>query len=217
MLVLVQALQRVGDKNHVRHSMGVTTTRMNQHQHQVGHSVGHCFCLSDVPCTKIPANDLFVDGFVSCTFGPGDANNYLMLLLRTQHFVPYYGIVYHQGAWHITRNAQYLQGTSPGVPPVANLPLDYDMRETHGTIVPQRRWTPADEIDFRRHVEDAVLQLPIFFANRNGGIGFWLPDILRGCDRDILNGGSFAALGGKASTQVRINVSQLFQSVVIIT
>jgi len=159
-------------------------------------------------------NDVFVDGFVSRTFGPGDAHNYLILLLRTpprQHFLPYYGILFHQGSWYITRNAQYFQGTSPGVPPVTTSPLDYSIRETQGTVVPQRRWTPADEVDVRRFVEGAVLQLPIFFINRNGSIGFRLPDILRGCDRDLLDGDRFAPLGGRSSVHIRINVSAPFR------
>lgn len=51
--------------------------------------------------------------------------------------------------------------------------------------VPQRRWTPADEVDFRRHVAGAAPKLPNFFVNRNCNIGFPLVDILRGRDRDV--------------------------------
>ncbi|KAI9447194.1 hypothetical protein BJY52DRAFT_1193522 [Lactarius psammicola] len=154
------------------------------------------------------STDVLVDGFVTRTFTPEDANKYFILLLRTppsQHFLGYYGIVYHQGSWVVTRNANLVQGTSPGVPLQATPLLDRSISATHGTIVPQRRWTPADEVDIRRHVESAQLQLPIFFVNRNGGLGFWLPDILRGCDRDLHNANGFATLGGKTTTHVRIN------------
>jgi protein involved in polysaccharide export with SLBB domain len=78
---------------------------------------------------------------------------------------------------------------------------------TYGTVVPQKRWTPADEVDVRRHVEGAALELPIFFVNRNGSIGFPLVDILRGCDRHLHNADDFATLAGKTTTHVRINVS----------
>ncbi|KAH9051297.1 hypothetical protein EDB83DRAFT_1301143 [Lactarius deliciosus] len=155
----------------------------------------------------LPAGDVLVDGFVSQTFKPEDANNYFMLLLRTppsQHFLRYYGIVYHQGAWYITRNAN-LVGTSPGVPLQTTPLLDYSSSGTQGTILPQRRWSPADEVDVRRHVEGANLQLPIYFVNTNGSIGFPLPDILRGCDRDLHNANSFATLGGRSTTHIRIN------------
>src|SRR6266702_536250 len=169
------------------------------------------------------ASDVVADGFVARTFSPEDANNYFTLLLRTpsfQHFLRYYGIVYHQGAWYITHNANLVQGTSPGVPLQTTPLLDYSSRTTHGTVVPQRRWTPTDEVDLRRHVDGATLELPIFFVNRNGGIGFSLPDILRGRDRDLHNAEKFAPLGGSATVQIRINVStplrchtiQLFRS-----
>ncbi|KAF8261612.1 hypothetical protein EI94DRAFT_1557192, partial [Lactarius quietus] len=75
------------------------------------------------------------------------------------------------------------------------------------TVVPQQRWLPANSVDFQRHVVDAVLQLPIFFFNHNGSIGFSLWDILRGCDRDLRNSNDFAPLGGKFTTRIVINVS----------
>lgn len=152
--------------------------------------------------------DILVDGFVARTFASEDANSYFMLLLRTppsQYFLRHYGVVYHQGAWYITHNVNSVQGTSPGVPLQTTPLLDRDIGATYGTVVPQRRWTPADDVDVRRYVEGAVLQLPIFFINRNGSIGFSLPDILRGCDRDLHNANSFAPLGGRSTTHVRIN------------
>ena len=80
------------------------------------------------------------------------------------------------------------------------------MKATDGTVVPQRRWRPADEVDVRRHVESADLELPIFFINRNGSIGFPLLHILQGCDRDLRNANAFASLAGKTTTHIRINV-----------
>lgn len=96
------------------------------------------------------------------------------------------------------------------------LPLDYNVPTTQGTVVPQRRWNPmptgpVDETNIRRYISTArlqfSLQLPIYFVNRNGGIGFWLPDILQGRDDDLYNGDREAPLGGKATTYLRINVS----------
>jgi hypothetical protein len=95
-----------------------------------------------------------------------------------------------------------------GIPPQnLMLPLDYNVRTSQGTVVPQRRWTPADDIDVRRYVASATLQLPIYFVNRNGGVGFWLPDILQGRDHDLYHGDREAPLGGRATTHLRINVS----------
>ena len=101
----------------------------------------------------------------------------------------------------------YAQQPSSGLP--TQLPLDFSSRATEGTIVQQRRWSPADEADIRRHVEVAVLQLPVFFVHRNGAIGFWLPDILEGRDSDLYNRDSQAPLGGISTTTIRINVSLL--------
>ena len=155
-------------------------------------------------------SDLLVDGFVARTFIAGDVNNYLMHLLRTpqpQCFLEYYGIEYSRGAWYIRRNGNVVQGALSGVTYLHTLLLDYNIRETTGTVVPQRRWTPTDEVDIRRYVESTVLQLPIFFLNHNGSLGFRLPDILRGCDRELHNANRFAPLGGKYMMHVRIHVS----------
>jgi len=101
----------------------------------------------------------------------------------------------------------YVQQPSSGLP--TQLPLDFDVRATEGTVVPQRRWTPADEVDIRRHVQEAALQLPVFFVNRNGSVGFWLPDVLEGRDRELYNRDIQAPLGGRTTTHIRINVSSL--------
>jgi hypothetical protein len=106
------------------------------------------------------------------------------------------------------QNSPYFSPPQPGVP-IQNslLPLDYSITTTQGTVVPQRRWTPADEIDVRRYVESATLQLPVYFVKQNGRIGFWLPDILQGRDQDLYDGHGEAPLGGRATTHLRLNVS----------
>jgi hypothetical protein len=98
------------------------------------------------------------------------------------------------------------QPPSPRVPSLLN-PV---ARWTQGTVVPQRRWTPAEGVDIRRYVEEATFQLPIFFTSRNCGVGFWLPDILQGHDRDLMNRDSEASLGGVQTTHLLINVSSHF-------
>ena len=166
---------------------------------------GHPTMLLDMKGAN--SGDLLVDGFIARTIATEDVVNYFVLLLRTQHFLQHYRIVHHQGAWYITRNSNLVQGPSPGVPHQPIPLLDYSMRATDGTVVPQQRWTPADGIDIRRHIANPELELPIFFVNRNGSLGFRLPDIFRGCDRDLHNANSFAPLGGKVTTLVRIHVS----------
>ncbi|KAI0300619.1 hypothetical protein B0F90DRAFT_1721829 [Multifurca ochricompacta] len=154
----------------------------------------------------LPA-DILVDGFISRTFTPEDANYYLMLLLRApvgHYFLQYYGISYQNGGWYITQNAGVIQQPLPGIG-ASTLLLDCTIRTSLGTVVPQNRWAPSDEVDIRRHVEGATLQLPVFFVNQMGGVGFWLPDILQGRDRDLYNGNMAAPLGGRSTTHIRIN------------
>jgi hypothetical protein len=157
--------------------------------------------------TAVP-NDILVDGFIAHTFHPADTNQYLALLLRTPDFLRHYEIRHWQGVWYFRYRAHPLQPPLTGAPMQQEwLPLDFSTGTTRGTVVPQRRWTPADEVDVRRHVETAVLQFPIFFVNRNGTIGFRLQDILQGRDHDLNNAHTEALLGGKTTTHIRINVS----------
>ena len=152
-----------------------------------------------------------VDGFIARTFGSEDANSYLKLLLRelsSKPFLQYYGISHHEGAWRITDNINLVQGTSPGVLLQPTPILDYSTAAIHGTVVPQRRLSLVDEVDeVRQYVESAVLQVPIFFVNRNGELGFPLSDIIRGYDCDLRNEVDFAPLGGKTTTHIQIGVS----------
>ena len=154
----------------------------------------------------VHASDILVDGFIAHTFSPEDAHNFLALLFKTSGFLRH--ISYSKGVWYFIRHAPYLQPPSPG-PSTQNvsLPLDFSVRTTRGTVIPQRRWIPGDGIDLRRHVEDGALQLPIFFVDHSGEIGFWLPDILQGRHHDLYDGDREAPLGGKTTTHIRINVS----------
>jgi len=93
---------------------------------------------------------------------------------------------------------KYVQQPSSGLP--TQLPLDFSVRTTEGTVVPQRRWSLVNEVDIRLHVQGAALQLPVFFVDRNGSVGFWLPDILEGRDRELYNRDIQAPLGGKTTT-----------------
>lgn len=152
--------------------------------------------------------DVLVFGFIAYTFSPEDAHNFLALLLRRPDFLQHYRMSFSQGVWYIRQNSPYFPPPPPGIPPQnLMLPLDYNVSATQGTVVPQRRWTPADEIDTLRYVANATLQLPVYFVNRNGGVGFWLPDILQGRDHDLYHGDREASFDGRTTTFLRINVS----------
>src|SRR6267142_586744 len=42
-------------------------------------------------------------------------------------------------------------------------------------VVPQKIWTPPNQSDWRRYVEQASLRMPVFFVQNNGAIGLPLP------------------------------------------
>ena len=182
---------------------------MSTHQHQYQHQPQgqgqvrdqETHAISFLTTRDMQHDDILVDGFIAQMFTPRDAFAFFTLLLRMQDFRPH--VTYLRGVWYIN----LVQQPSAGLP--TQLPLDFNSWATEGTVVPQRRWTPADESDVRRHVREATLQLPVFFVNRSGAVGFWLPDILEGRDGDLYNRDSYASLGGRTTAHIRINVSTL--------
>jgi hypothetical protein len=152
----------------------------------------------------------FLDWFIARTFSARDARIYFTSFFRTRDFLQDYRISYSRGAWRITENqhapfARWPLSRSPIQD--SPQPVDFDVRETQGTVVPQRRWTAAPQVMYRRHVRDDVLQLPIFFAQRNGEVGFSLSDILQGRDSSLYNGDKEASLGELTTIFIRISVS----------
>jgi hypothetical protein len=84
----------------------------------------------------------------------------------------------------------------------------------YGTVVPQTLWLPHSVTDRRQHVEEAGLQMPIFFEYSNGGLGLSLDLAAAGQFDGVLNAHQFAPLGNKASTHIRIAVGDILGAVV---
>ena len=57
-----------------------------------------------------------------------------------------------------------------------------------------------------RHADCTTLQPPIFFVNRNSGVGFWLPDILQDRSHDPCERVNEAPLERRAASHLRIDV-----------
>ena len=83
--------------------------------------------------------------------------------------------------------------------------LDYGITQT-GTVVTQELWSPQNVNDFRQHVQEAELQMPIFFTQENGHLGLSLDDAMNGRCQTLRDARVHAHLGGKATTFIRINV-----------
>ena len=77
-------------------------------------------------------------------------------------------------------------------------------------VVPQKIWTPPNQSDWRRYVEQAHLRMPVFFVQGNGTIGLPLPRAVVGDTASLRGADSPAPLGGGHSTQIRIAVSAEF-------
>jgi hypothetical protein len=82
-----------------------------------------------------------------------------------------------------------------------------------GTVVPQTLWLSQSVIDRRQHVEEAGLQMPIFFESLNGSLGLSLDCAAIGQD-GLVYAEQIAPLGNKASTYIRIGVSDILDAVV---
>ena len=81
-----------------------------------------------------------------------------------------------------------------------------------GTVVPQTLWAPHTVTDRRHHVEQADLQLPIFFQCMDGQLGLTLEAAAAGRCHGLIGAQDFAPLGRKSTTHIRIVVSGIFPS-----
>jgi hypothetical protein len=82
-----------------------------------------------------------------------------------------------------------------------------------GTVVPQTLWAPHTLTDQKLHVEQAELQLPIFFQCSDGRLGLPLEAAASGRCHGLTNAQNLAPLGMKSTTHIRIVVSGVFGTV----
>jgi hypothetical protein len=88
-----------------------------------------------------------------------------------------------------------------------------------GTVVPQRLWASHTLTDRNLHVEQAELQLPIFFECTDGRLGLSLEAAAAGRCHSLTNAQSLAPLGEKSIriTHIRILVSGIFGTVTVVS
>ena len=106
----------------------------------------------------------------------------------------------------------FVQSVPSHVPALFPNPLDGWLLDRgiadRGTVVPQTMWYPRSSIDIRRHVEMAELQMPVFFEDKEGGVGISLEACIDGQCRILLRDPTgHAPLGQKTTTHIRIGVS----------
>ena len=74
-------------------------------------------------------------------------------------------------------------------------------------MVPQTMWSPRSAIDRRQHIEMGKLQMPIFFDDKDGGLGLSLAALIGGQSHVLRDANVPAPLGEKTTTHLRIIVS----------
>jgi hypothetical protein len=151
--------------------------------------------------------DLRIDGYISLTFGPAGAQQYITHLLEGVDYHSLQPIVVQQwpGAFFIT--TPIIQNDPPfthinGRPAWL---LDYQVRSS-GTVVPQYIWRPNNPSDARRYT-NAALHMPIFFVHNNWvGLGLNLIHAAAGNCSMLLGARIAAPVGTCSTTYVRIKV-----------
>ena len=153
-------------------------------------------------------NDLLTDGYIPYTFSPQAAANYYTVLFKVDPSVI-------QAFVHKKTFFVWNQPTIWTQPPLnfdgrPGWLLDYHIRPG-GSIVPQQIWFPQGQGDWRRYVEQARLQMPLFFVDGNGNLG--VPVVNAAAGQMCLRGaGEPAPFGDKTTTKIRIGVCTLASS-----
>ena len=141
-----------------------------------------------------------MDGYISHSFGPQWAERHFSNILKSKVI-----------------SASYRFGPDGGSF-IASSPIQYswvlDRRVLSiGTVVPQILWIPHTVTDRRQHVQEAELQMPIFFMHMDGRLGLTLEAAVSGRCHTLLNAQCSAPLGPQTTTHIRIGVSETFLSV----
>ena len=138
-----------------------------------------------------------MDGYISHSFGPQSAERHFSHILKSNAI-----------------STSYRVGPD-GSSFIVNLPDQYsrviDRRVLSiGTVVPQILWVPHTATERRQHVQDAQLQMPIYFLHTDGRLGLTLEAAVGGRCHTLLDSQLSAPLGPQNTTYIRVGVSEHF-------
>ena len=169
-----------------------------------------CTCPSNLTCF-FPAffvpQTLLVDGYISQTFGSRAAEQHFLNLLKNT------SIPLLANSFHIEREEDFffVHSVPPHILALSLNPPDRWLLDRgimdKGTVVPQTMWSPHSVVDIRQYVENAELQMPIFFEDEDGGLGLSVGAFTDGRSHVLRNANDPAPLGQKTTTHIRIVVS----------
>ncbi|KAH9976002.1 hypothetical protein BGW80DRAFT_1250832 [Lactifluus volemus] len=146
------------------------------------------------------------NGYLVKMFGSRDAAFFIESLLKTTAAnVQVYGNV---PGWPnaLMVSQPSVLSTRPDAYYNSNFPLwllDY-IPSPSCHVIPQTIWSPPNQSDWRRYVEQANLHMPVFFVQNNGTIGLPLERAVAGDTTSLRQAREPAPLGGGHSTQIRI-------------
>ncbi|KAH9034899.1 hypothetical protein EDB85DRAFT_966951 [Lactarius pseudohatsudake] len=141
---------------------------------------------------------LLVDGYISQTFQSRRAEQYFLDLRKSKYIPPIEIVFYPDREGHF-----FLVGRQVLEQPTPSLLLDRTVVD-RGTVVPQTMWTPHTITDKKQHVEEAVLQMPIFFEGVDGRLGLTLEASAAGRCHGLRNALQVVPLGQNSTTHIRI-------------
>jgi len=117
---------------------------------------------------------LLIDGYVSQTFKSRAAEQYFLNLLKSTSIPPHATLSYSGREGYFF----FVSSVPPHIParfpnPPGRWLLDRSIVD-RGTVVPQTMWCPNSVVARRQNIDRAKLQMPIYFEDENGGLGFSL-------------------------------------------
>ncbi|KAF8479757.1 hypothetical protein DFH94DRAFT_496118 [Russula ochroleuca] len=113
--------------------------------------------------------DFLTDGYISYTFGPRDAEGYLVQLFAVDA-ASVRAIRHQSGAFYVLNRPSHNSPPALLVNGQDAWLLDYAVR-TGGSVVPQQLWPSQGQGDRRRYVDQAQFSMPVFFINASGSLG----------------------------------------------
>ena len=163
----------------------------------------------DLKATTVRAMSVLVDGYISHCFNPSQAERYFSCLLKSNTVHPYpasTSLEVEGISFFVSSVPTHIALQFPGQ---SRWVLDRGL-VNNGTVVPQTVWAPHTITDKRHHVEEAELQLPIFFQCTDGRLGLTLEAAAAGRCHGLVSAQDFAPLGLKSTTHIRIVVGDGF-------
>ncbi|KAN0131232.1 hypothetical protein V8E53_010936 [Lactarius tabidus] len=146
---------------------------------------------------------LLVDGYISQTFRSRAAEQYFLNLLKIAAIPPHatLPITWREGYFF------FVHSVPTHVPRSLNPPgrwvLDRCIVDG-GTVVPQTMWSPDSPVARRQNIEKALLQMPIFFEDKDGLLGLSLEASIDGGCHVLRDANDPAPLGPRTTTHIRI-------------